>query len=432
MKEKFLVFLALIFLTILLVGLNAASYVQKEKTPDDEFNPNRSTYNTGATGTRALYDLLAETERKVSRWQEPMSALSPNNKNKPSTFVVIGKTRREFTDKEIEQLLNWVAAGGKLVIIDRQPPEELIKTTASWNITATEAPILCFDPANQNQMTEKTVAAKSLQPTVFTQKVNAVQPSRLASSISFERFSEEEEAKEQKEAIETIALNAPVLHLANDEKNLLVDFPFGLGQIVFLSDPFIVSNGGIALIDNAQLAVNILTSHDGIIAFDEYHQGYGANNNRLLEYFAETPLVAFFLQFAVLIGLIFLAQSVRFARPLPTSEQNRLSKLEYVSAMAQLQQRTRAFDLAIENIYTDFRRRASRSLGVDNYAVSLKELAEMIAKRTNENQNEIETLMFKCEEIVRGEPTDKKEVLQITSRLRKLEEKLGLLRRKRK
>ena len=135
MRQKFLIFAALIFLTVTLVGLNAASYTQKEKTPDSETNPNRSTYNTGATGTRALYDLLAETGRPVVRWQESPSALLADDAKKPNTFVVIGKTRREFTDKEIEQLLRWVSYGGRLVIIDREPPEKLVKTTANWLVS---------------------------------------------------------------------------------------------------------------------------------------------------------------------------------------------------------------------------------------------------------------------------------------------------------
>ncbi|MDQ3180706.1 MAG: hypothetical protein M3Q33_09320, partial [Acidobacteriota bacterium] len=80
----------------------------------------------------------------------------------------------------------------------------------------------------------------------------------------------------------------------------------------------------------------------------------------MLAYSAGTPFVAIFLQFAVLVGLVLFSNSRRFARPLPENEPNRLSKLEYVSAMAELQQRTRAFDLAIENIYTDFRRRTAR------------------------------------------------------------------------
>ncbi|MEP7039745.1 MAG: DUF4350 domain-containing protein [Acidobacteriota bacterium] len=493
MRQKFLIILALLFLIILLVGLNAASYTQKEELPDTEIAPNRSTYHAGATGTRAFYDLLAETGRKPMRWQEPMSALLIN-KNNPSTFVVIGQTRREFTDAEIEQLLRWVSQGGKLVIIDREPPAELVKTTANWSVSfqpSKDLPFINTDPSNQKQMTEKTIAAKPVQPSVYTEKVNAVQPSRFASSIKFERFAdaaseakpaesdvptkfsiepEKESSPKSKQAkddglfqaseptpvpppikaapqenksdgtssetadsgtVETNALTAPVVHLANNEKNLLVDVPFGSGEIVFLTDPYIVSNGGINLVDNTQLATNIVASRGGIIAFDEFHQGYGANNNSLLSYFEGTPLTAMILQFAALIGVILYTQSRRFARPLPENEPNRLSKLEYVSAMAELQQRTKAYDLAIENIYTDFRRRTARLVGVDNFTTSRQDLAKLIAERAKMDFEEVENLMFNCEDIIRGEPTNKREVLQITSRLRLLEEKLGLQRRKR-
>jgi len=460
--QKLFIFVGFILLIAVLVGLNAASYTQKEKTPDNEVIPNRSTYNTGATGTRALFDLLAESGRKVTRWQESPSALLSNNKNKPSTFVIIGRTRREFDEKEIEQLLRWVSAGGKLVIIDREPPKELLTTTANWKVSAKnsiEETSFEIDPSNKQQMTEKTVAAKSVQPTIFTQKVNAVQPSRFASSFKFERFSDvatptpvsiiekdEDDYNDRKpsppkiktepiesasapEEIETSALTAPVVHLANKEKNLLVDVPFGSGEIVYLTDPYIVSNGGINLVDNAQLAVNIVTSRGGIIAFDEYHQGYGADENRLLAYFAGTPLVAIFLQFAVLVGVILFSNSRRFARPLPENEPNRLSKLEYVAAMAELQQRTRAFDLAIENIYTDFRRRTARLVGVDNFTTSHQDLAKLIAERAKLKADNVEKLMFTCEEIIRGEPTNKREVLKLTSRLREVEEILGLKRK---
>ena len=442
-----------------MIGLNAASYVEREKTPDTEANPNRSTYNAGATGTRALYELLAETGRKPVRWQESTSALTANNKNNPSTFVVVGQTRREFTDKEIEQLLRWVSLGGRLVVIDREPRADLISTTADWKISFAQyepAPVelnpsdsFGIDSSNQPQMVGKTAAAKPVQPSAFTAKINAVQPSRLASNILFEYLPDDnasaktvtvqgtsaappaETTANEDAPIESPAQTAPVVHLASGGKNLLVDFPFGAGQIVFLSDPYIVSNGGINLVDNAQAAVNILTARDsGVIAFDEYHQGFGADNNRFFEYFAGTPVVAIMLQAAILIGLIFFAQSRRFARPLPETEPNRLSKLEYVLAMAELQQRTKAFDLAIENIYTDFRRRAARFLGADNYAVSLEELAKLIAERIDKGAPEIEKLMHQCEEIIRGARTNKKEILEITSRLRETEEKLGLSRQR--
>jgi hypothetical protein len=447
MKEKFLIFLALIVLIIALVGLNAASFVQKEKVPDTEFSPNRSTYNTGATGTRAFYDLLAETGRRVTRWQEPPSALFSAGKNKPDTFVVVGSVRREFEDDDITKLLKWVSEGGKLVIIDRNPPEPLISTTADWNIkTASEENLAVFnsDPTDQKQMTDGTIAAKPVQPTIYTANVISVQPSRFASSIKLEHYSPDDkpfkvEGKGEGIGTKNVPVSdesaplAPLVHLANDRKNLLVDFPYGAGKIVYLADPYIVTNGGINLVDNAQLAVNVVASGDGLIAFDEYHHGYGSNNNQLLTYFAGTPVVPIILQLMALVGLIFFSKSRRFARPLPENEPNRLSKLEYVAAMAELQQRTKAFDLAIENIYTDFRRRVARSFGVDNFTTPRADLARMIAERLPEEDfREIDQLMRSCENISQGEATNKKEVLELAGRLREIEEKLGLQRRKKR
>ena len=477
MRQRLFIFLSLLLLVGLLAGLNAASYVQKPEMPDEEEYPNRSTYHPGATGTRAFFELLAETGRKPVRWQEPPSALL-HSANAPQTFVVIGSVRREFTDEEIDRLLEWVSQGGKLVVIDRSPHRELISTTANWRISIAlpQLSMSDIDPSDQQQMTLKTNAAKPILPTVYTRSVNAVQPSKFASSIKLEIFSPEETAgaydsptpyyndeyydeegeppppiasgrnAEDAEAsnanksviiaqspvptqqIETAAQTAPIIHLANNEKALLADFPYGSGRIVLLSDPYIVSNAGISLVDNAQLAINIVASRGGTIAFDEYHQGFGGNENRVLAYFANTPVPAIFLQIILLIGVVLFTQSRRFARPLPANAPNRLSKLEYVSAMAELQQRTRAYDLAIENIYMEFRRRAARVFGVDNFVVSHGELARLIAERAKLNADKIEKLFQKCEAIIQGEATDKREVLQITSRLREIEEKLGMKR----
>ena len=98
--------------------------------------------------------------------------------------------------------------------------------------------------------------------------------------------------------------------------------------------------------------------------------------------------------------------------------------------MAQLQQRTKAFDLAIENIYKDFRRRVSRLVGVDNHSTSPRRSGKIVAERSKLSAEEIEDLMFKCEDIIHGEPTNKKEVVALTSKLRELENELGLQRRR--
>src|SRR5207237_3735999 len=113
------------------------------------------------------------------------------------------------------------------------------------------------------------------------------------------------------DAYDSPAQTAPVVHLANDKKTLLVDFPYGSGKIVYLADPYIVTNSGINLVDNAQLAVNVVGSGEGLIAFDEFHQGFGTNNNQLFAYFEGTPVIAIVLQLAALVGLVFYSQGRR-------------------------------------------------------------------------------------------------------------------------
>ena len=461
MKQRLVVLLLIVGLIAILVALNAASYVQTQKEEDSELRPNRSTFNPGATGTQAFFTLLSETGRKPVRWQEAPDALL-TTRNTPSVFVMIGTLRREITENEAASLLRWVSQGGRLVVIDREPPKDLCTTTANWKISVSNDPaidLFSVDPSDQKQMTTSAEAAKPVQPTMFTSGVNAIQPSRFAGWVSFERYAETSgygisnkpppprrrfvdnekqyqtgpppaklEAPAAVEEVNVPKFSAPVVHVIGNQKNLLVDVPFGSGSIVYLADPYIVSNGGINIVDNAQLALNIVSTNGGPIAFDEYHQGYGSNANRLFEYFAGTPVIAIFFQFVLLIGLVFLSQSRRFARALPEKEPDRLSKLEYVTAMAELQQRTRAYDLAMENIYTDFRRRVARTLGVDNLTSTRREIALSIAERTSFDAAGIEALMMQCENIIHGEPTNKSGTIFLAARLREIEEKLGINR----
>lgn len=447
MKQKLIIFFFLILLVGVLIGLNAATYVQREKTPDSEMQPNRSTYNSGATGTQAFYTLLAETGRKVTRWQEPPSALL-TSKSPPAVFVIIGSLRREFTDQEADSVLRWTSNGGRLVIIGREPPKELVKTTSNWHLDLTMKPdldLFTIDPSDQKLMIGETVAVKPVQPTLYTNGVNAVQKSKFAASVSFSRLesftdtdsevADRGAAQNSYEPPPSVAYDAPppselapIVHFGSSAQNLVVEATYGSGKIILLSDPYVVSNNGISLVDNAQLGLNLVSAGSSTVAFDEYHQGYGSDSNRFLEFFAGTPVIAIFLHSALLIGLIFYSQSRRFARAVPEPEADRLSKLEYVAAMAELQGRARAFDLAIENIYAEFRRRAARLFGLDIRDATCDKLAPRISERTGLDNRTVYDTLYKCEDIIRGEPTNRREIVRLTEELRAIEKKLGIIR----
>src|SRR5215467_13766702 len=115
MRQRISIILTFVVIIGLLVILNSLTYVRKEKVQDSEVTPNRSTYHSGPTGTRALHDLLNESGYKVIRWRESPEKLFSENGKLVTTFVVIGRTKIEFTGNESEALRDWVGRGGRLV-----------------------------------------------------------------------------------------------------------------------------------------------------------------------------------------------------------------------------------------------------------------------------------------------------------------------------
>ncbi len=468
MRQRLAIIITVAVVLILLVALNATSYVRIEQTSDLEWRPDRSTYNSGATGTRALYDFLQESGREAIRWTEEPVSLLNQPRMKSATFVIVGETAVQIKKEEADTLLRWVEGGGRLVIVDRSPPQRLLPPSGHWNFTTqlTQYPAHDLQADNPEQMTEGVTPLLAAQPTLLTSQVESVMPSRFASLINFyvkeeqptasshaeqpaDVYVDEEEddgtynppppprpapsAKTYPTPVviqETAASPAPLAHLYNDKGAFLVDYKHGAGQIILLSDPFIIANNGISRADNLQLALNVVAGRSGLILFDEYHQGRAAARNRLIAYFAGTPVLAMFGQFALIVLAVIWTRGRRFARPLPLPQVDRRSKLEYVASMAELQQRSRAYDLAIENIYTRTRRVLARYAGMDNKSPR-GEIAARVAGRSKLDRHKLETLMRHCEDAINGAPTNATQALTLVAGLREVERILGLRMRSR-
>jgi uncharacterized protein DUF4350 len=453
MRQRLGIIISVVLALGVLIAINAAGYVSEEKRQDSELSPDRSTYNAGATGTRALYDLLSETGYKAMRWREPPDKLFGAGGEKVQTFVIIGRPLISIDEDEAKSLLLWVERGGRLVIIDRRPEEYLLPPTGEWTITTEfiEYPGLGVDPAIPEQMTQGVKPVYPAQPTLLTRDVESVMPSKFFSAIKFFPKSKDNKNADsgsantvtpygEDEAPQPSPVNqpdssltaspAPVVHLTAASNAVLLDYLHGRGRIVLLSDPFIAANGGIGLKDNLQLILNLLSSGDGLIAFDEFHQGRGTTHNEFASYFSGTPVLAICGQIALLIMLMLWTRGRRFARPLPLPRIDRRSSLEFVSSMAELQQRARAFDLAIESIYSRTRRVLARYAGVD-YNSPRSEIATRVAARSTLEVHQLETLMRQSEEAINGEPISERQSIYLVKRLREVEASLGLRMRSR-
>ena len=442
MRQRLTIILTFVVIIGLLALLNALTYVRDESPHDLEIAPNRSTYHSGPTGVRALHDFLNESGYKVIRWREAPEQLLNNSGSLISTFVVVGRTQVSFDEEEAKALHKWIALGGQFVLIDREIRNHLVPNSQGWSIGYLEfdSPDFNTDPTDTKQMTENVTALQPVQPTALTRNVAAVMPSRFASRLTIVSPSENApEANNPKDLGNEMMQNystrspAPIAHFLDKSGALLVDYSYGLGRVVVLSDPYIVSNAGIKLNDNLQLAINTIAGNSGragVIAFDEYHQGRGITRGGLASYFAGTPVLPLAAQFALLILLVLWTNARRFGRPLPLAQVDRRSSLEFVASMAELQERSRAFDLAIENIYTRTRRVLARYAGVDHNSPRA-EIAERVALRSAIDRHKLETLMRQCEEAINGKPIHWRQSIDLVKRLRELERDLGLQTRSR-
>lgn len=470
MRQKLAIVGTILLLVAVLFAINAATYVSKEPTKDSEFSPNRSTYHAGPTGTRALYDYLNETGSRVMRWREAPEKLLSDTNVTVRTFVIVGDTQVSIDEEQANNILAWVELGGRLVLVDRRPEMELVPHSEEWRITTElgELPSMSVDPANTTAMTENVKPLRPVQPTPLTKDIDSVQPSRFAAGFSFVRVEksvdarpkvpirqtetpDEEEFEDDSQSAPTptpvpvfesaedeakgILSPAPVVHLGDARRPLLIDYSHGRGRIIMLGDPYIFSNGGISLKDNLQLAINVLDATagndvKGLIAFDEYHQGRGATRNEFVAYFSGTPVLPLLGQIVLVILLILWTRARRFARPVPLVQVDRRSALEFVASMAELQQRAGAFDLALENIYARTRRVLARYAGTD-YNSSRKEIAARVAARSSIDARSLEVLMRQCEGAINGEPISERQSIFLVKRLREIEKTLGLRMRAR-
>ena len=471
MKSRLLILLSVVLLVAVLAALNAASYVRVERERETEMLPDRSTMNSGGTGTRALFEYLRESGANAARWHQPMAALAGSDR--PESFVIVGPTRHSIEKSDADLILNWVSAGGRLVLVDREPNPLLLPSVGRWRVFAqtVEFPDLGSDPHDAENMTRGVPLVTPAQPTAITRNVSEVTRSRFASRLHIFhseapppparpvgggaaravvtpvpeetqdiRVSESDDpppppAPTPRAAREKAPdAHAPVVHVPDGrggEGALVVDYAYGRGRIVVLSDPYVASNAGVNRADNLFLAAGVVTGGlRGRVAFDEFHQGYGEKQNQLFAYVRGTPILWMFGQGALVALALMWTRGRRFARAVPVPARDRRSKLEFVSSMAELQQRARAYDLAVENVYQRTRRALARYAGLPATA-GPAQLAERVAARSGRDRAALEATLRDCEAAAGGARLDARRALRLERELRELERDLRLLMRSR-
>ena len=434
-----IIIISLIVLGVI-IALSAAGSIELDRPKESESQPIRSSYSTGQTGTRAFYQLLEESGRPVARWRDNYFKLE--RKAKEDLLIVIGPFQwgSIISPDEALALQKWVSEGGTVLIVSRYPVEQfgdpvihskIIVKNPMWK----GPPESLIDTAGDvyiQQPTDITKNLRGLALSFLATRMNFYPPERdlpfdeesqkaptpgsARSTPSPERANEEDYTR---------ILYAPVIHLGDKDGAILADFKYGKGRAVFLSDPFVVANNGIARGGNLTLALNLIDSLTNKnlarrIFFDEFHHGYQAESNPLVNYFRGTPMPWLIIQGLILSLLIVYTYGKRFSRPLPLPQVDRHSPLEFVSSMANLQQVAQARDLAIENIYPRFKTSLCRRLGLSSRAQTDEIVAGLRRQRLSMLENEVRQVISESELVLKGEQIDDGNLAKIVGRMRRI------------
>jgi hypothetical protein len=389
MKRNANAILLIVVLFLVVVALNFLFFVDSRGTDEDEQTGDRSSYRSTPFGTRAFFTLLGESGYKVARFEKPFTELKDHE---PGTLIVIAPPKiHNPSEEEFSALIKWVEAGGLLIIVDREIDVTIGDATVHTETAIATSPV------------------RPLQPTLFTRNVERVTLSEHATRVRVDS-------------------RAATYHIGDDQAAVLADAQVGKGRMVLLTDPYVIANNGISQADNVMVALNMLAERPaGKIVFDEYHHGYGASSTGggLMSYFRGTPVPWMMFQAGLIAVLVVYSYGRRFGRPVPLRSERRTTNLEFVSSMANITRLAQASDLAMQNIYSEFRKRLCRFSGVPA-RIENDKLAAIAARRAALDERELSGLLARCEEISRGGQVSEPELLKLVARTREIESQLGL------
>jgi hypothetical protein len=377
---------------LLLVGLNFLLSAGTRQSQENESNGDRSTFAATPFGTLAYYTLLEESGYPVTRLVQTYTSL--NNSGDIGTLILISlPPTSNPSQEEFAEVEKWVQAGGLLIVIDRE-----IQIDLPGDIQVHTTPAYISSPV------------RPVQPTTLARGIRRLSVTNPASYV-------------------TVSGGSTVVHISDNLGAIVADSKVGRGRVIFVTEPHIVANNGIDEDDNLTFALNVLDGRPaGKIAFDEYHHGYGSGglfSGGLLGYFKGTPVPWILVQAVLLSMLLIYSRGRRFGRPLPLKIERRTTNLEFVSSMANIARIARASGLAMENIYSEFRRRLCHYTGLGR-EVDSPRLAKEVASRSRISERSLRDLMVRCERIIGGERASDSEMLSLVTRIRDIESDLKL------
>lgn len=267
-----------------------------------------STFDTGANGYAALYDLLVNERVPAGRFEDPIGTLPPRT----ATLVLAGSAAfaAAVHGEPAERALDtWVRSGGTLVIVDPY--------------AASRA--LGLRPVSLPRESDAIVTTACGYRAVPALSVEAKIAATYAASCALQR--------------KTL--------LQAGGRAAAIAYRRGKGTVIAISAPSIFDNTHLAQRDNAAFAYGVFAASQKVL-FDERIYGYAAGRSfgEVIGWPVRTAIgIAIVVLLLALVG-----SNVRFAPPVDAEPPDERDTAAYIASLARMLERGGACDAIIKRL----------------------------------------------------------------------------------
>lgn len=358
-----------VLVAVVVVGAERASQTDNSGIP--------TTHSSSEEGAQALYDWTRAIGYDAQRLEYRPFELEAEDQ----ALIIINPTER-ITAAQVRTTLDWVEAGGTLILADDTPA--------------------LFGPANQ-LLDELNIDIAVYSDTVPIEHANPQQPALNAPPTGETTVRTHRMLAPQRNDYVTL-LGAP-------DVPLLAGITHGDGYIFVSATSYPFTTAGLRDPENAALLLNLLrrVPSGGRVLFDEIHHGYEVPPSAGGALTNPWGIAAFYALTAIALYLILTGR--RFGRPVPLREEVVLrSSAEYVESMADLFQRGGKRGYVLDHYRTNFKRRLARPYGI-NPQLDDERFVRELGHARGHDDTALATLLAQ----MRTEPADESTLVRIVA-----------------
>jgi hypothetical protein len=346
-----------------------------------------STFNPKPSGYSGLFELAHRVGISCRRWQLPYRHL----RNTKGMLIVIspGESLQDF---ELDQLLSWVAAGNKLMYLDSfsYSFSRKIVNRVGARITETDA------------VSDRRMSISSTDPAfAFVPSLTVNSDTRIEGGTAL---------------------------LKDSSGCLIAELEHGKGKILLGVVPALGANRHLSDESewpNLQFLVNLFSTTDGDVLFDEICHGYSQAGN-VFVYLGRGPAGMLFLQMLLILAVALGSTAQHFGAVKTVAAGRRLSSLEFINGLANTFRRAKAADLAFDVLNHSFRARLCKALAISSHEQD-ERLVEAWVEATGGAANEFRDYLASSTAALAKKHLTEEELIALVSACDKITEQSRVL-----